>query len=156
MAGSQAGFWRTVLTSVVFSSIITSGVAIYQTRLVREDNRASIKREDLIKLQGRLSDLIKSGKDVYLISLSDYQHNHRWRNHIDLKAEQGLGHASTDVSALVAQINDPIATKHIQATRTAIFNLDNSTSREAAEKASQAMDQHGNLAQQRIGKLLRS
>ena len=107
-------------------------------------------------MQDRLSDLIKSGKDVYLIALNNYRQTHRWNNHTDLEAEKRLGHASTDIGAHVVRVNDGILAKHVQATRAAIFALDNSTSREAAERAGKTMDEHGNLANQRIGVLLRS
>lgn len=79
MATRQPGFWKTVLTSTVLATLLTSGLSFYQINLARQDNRASIKRQTLKDLQGSLVNYVNSAKHVYSIGLHHFIETHEWK-----------------------------------------------------------------------------
>jgi hypothetical protein len=50
----EPGFWKTVFTSTVIATFLSSGLSFYQINLARQDNRTSIRRQTLKDLQGSL------------------------------------------------------------------------------------------------------
>lgn len=155
MAARQSGFWRTVFTSTVIATILTSGLSFYQINLARQDNRTSIKRQTLKDLQGSLVNYVNGAKHVYSISLHRYIETREWKTHIDLGADKEVAYAATQVEAYVVQVNDASLTKHIRALQREIALISDGRSRPAVEQAARNMGQHFGKANERLGKLLR-
>jgi hypothetical protein len=155
VATRQPGFWKTVLTSTVIATLLSSGLSFYQINLARQDNRASIKRQTLKDLQGSLVSYVNGAKHVYSISLHRFIETREWRNHTNLEADKEVAYAATQVEAYVVQVNDAILTKHIRALQREIAIISDSRSRPVVEQAARNMGLHFGKANERVGTLLR-
>ena len=155
MVSRQPGFWKTVFTSTVIATVLTSGLSFYQINLARKDNRASIMRQTLKDLQGSMVSYVNGGKQVYLTSLHHYLRTRKWQNHLSLAADKEVGNAATQVEAYVVQVDDPALSKHIRNLQKDIGIVSDSNSRPTVEQAARDMKKHFGLANDRLGKLLR-
>jgi hypothetical protein len=142
------------LLATLISSAISARVTVYQIEAARNDNRTALRRQSLVELRGSLIEMVNAAKDVYLINLLHYLRTDRWRNHIDLEAEQKVGYGNTKVGVYLATVDDAELTKAVEATRKAIAELVDSTSRDQAETAAHNMDLHTADVSERIGELL--
>ena len=158
----KQGFRSTILPAILastllatlISSAISARVTVYQIETVRNDNRTALRRQSLVELRGSLIEMVNAAKDVYLINLLQYLKTDRWRNHIDLEAEQKVGYGKTKVGVYLATVGDDELTKDVEATRKDIAELVDSTSRDQAETAAHDMDLHTADVSDRIGELL--